>query len=89
MGAGAAVSIPANMSERTAMNVAAPLPGPSFQRFLHHAQVVAITGKSYRVKEAPAVTQENKKSRKTSEPATAGAAKLRLAASAPARFKWR
>ena len=38
------------------------------------AQVVAITGKSYRVKEAPAVTQENKKSRKTSEPATAGAA---------------
>ena len=38
------------------------------------AQVVAITGKSYRVKEAPAVTQENKKSRKTSEPVTAGAA---------------
>ena len=37
-------------------------------------QVIAITGKSYRVKEAPVVTQENKKSRKSNEPATAGAA---------------
>jgi len=30
-------------------------------RFLHHAQVIATTGKSYRVKEAPVVSQENKK----------------------------
>jgi hypothetical protein len=30
-------------------------------------QVVAITGKSYRVKEAPVVTQENKKNRKSNE----------------------
>jgi hypothetical protein len=40
-------------------------------RFLHHAQVVAINGKSYRVKEAPGVAQETKKSRKPNEPATA------------------
>ncbi|MGA2174259.1 MAG: hypothetical protein ABSH38_04655 [Verrucomicrobiota bacterium] len=43
-------------------------------RFLHHAQVIAITGKSYRVKEAPVVSQENKKQRKSNEPSTAGAA---------------
>jgi hypothetical protein len=43
-------------------------------RFLHHAQVIAITGKSYRVKEAPGVSPENKKSRKSNEPSTAGAA---------------
>jgi DNA replication protein DnaC len=43
-------------------------------RFLHHAQVIAITGKSCRVKEAPMVSQENKKQRKSNEPLTAGAA---------------
>ena len=48
-----------------------PTAGAIIDRFLHHAQVVAITGKSYRVKEAPVVTQENKKSRKSNEPATA------------------
>jgi hypothetical protein len=32
-------------------------------RFLHHAQVVAITGKSYRVKQAPAIKGETKKPR--------------------------
>jgi hypothetical protein len=41
---------------------------------LHPAQVIAITGKSYRVKEAPSVSQENKKQRKANEPSTAGAA---------------
>jgi DNA replication protein DnaC len=51
-----------------------PTAGAILDRFLHHAQVIAITGKSYRVKEAPVVTQENKKSRKSNEPATAGAA---------------
>jgi DNA replication protein DnaC len=47
-----------------------PTAGAIIDRFLHHAQVVAITGKSYRVKEAPVVTQENKKSRKPNEPPT-------------------
>ena len=51
-----------------------PTAGAIIDRFLHHAQVIAITGKSYRVKEAPVVTQETKKSRKANEPAAAGAA---------------
>ena len=51
-----------------------PTAGAILDRFLHHAQVIAITGKSYRVKEAPGVSPENKKSRKSNEPATAGAA---------------
>jgi DNA replication protein DnaC len=48
-----------------------PTAGAIIDRFLHHAQVVAITGKSYRVKEAPVVTQETKKSKKSNEPMTA------------------
>src|SRR5262245_9339149 len=51
-----------------------PTAGAILDRFLHHAQVIAITGKSYRVKEAPVTAQENKKSRKSNEPSTAGAA---------------
>jgi DNA replication protein DnaC len=51
-----------------------PTAGAILDRFLHHAQVIAITGKSYRVKEAPSVSQENKKPRKPNEPPTAGAA---------------
>jgi hypothetical protein len=51
-----------------------PTAGAILDRFLHHAQVIAITGKSYRVKEAPVVSQENKKQRKSNEPSTAGAA---------------
>ena len=51
-----------------------PTAGAIIDRFLHHAQVVAITGKSYRVKEAPAVTREAGKGRKINEPPTAGAA---------------
>jgi hypothetical protein len=51
-----------------------PTAGAIIDRFLHHAQVIAITGKSYRIKEAPVINQENKKSRKSNEPATAGAA---------------
>ena len=51
-----------------------PTAGAILDRFLHHAQVIAITGKSYRVKEAPGVSQGNKKSRKSDEPPTAGAA---------------
>jgi hypothetical protein len=48
-----------------------PTAGAIIDRFLHHAQVVAINGKSYRVKEAPVVTQETKKSRMSNEPPTA------------------
>jgi hypothetical protein len=48
-----------------------PTAGAILDRFLHHAQVIAITGKSYRVKEAPALNPENKKGRKSHEPATA------------------
>jgi DNA replication protein DnaC len=51
-----------------------PTAGAILDRFLHHAQVIAITGKSYRVKEAPSVSQETKKQRKPNEPPTAGAA---------------
>ena len=47
-----------------------PTAGAIIDRFLRHAQVVAITGKSYRVKEAPVVTQETKKSQKPNEPVT-------------------
>jgi len=48
-----------------------PTAGAIIDRFLHHAQVVAITGKSYRVKEAPVITQETNKSKKSNEAATA------------------
>jgi DNA replication protein DnaC len=48
-----------------------PTAGAIIDRFLHHAQVIAITGKSYRVKEAPGISPEHKKSRKSNEPSTA------------------
>jgi len=51
-----------------------PTAGAIIDRFLHHAQVVAMTGKSYRIKESPAVAQENRKTKKNTEPPTAGAA---------------
>ena len=51
-----------------------PTAGAILDRFLHHAQTIAIIGRSYRLKQAPAVSQENKKQRKTNEPSTAGAA---------------
>ncbi len=51
-----------------------PTAGAILDRFLHHAQVIPITGKSYRVKEAPVITQGNRKNRKANERATAGAA---------------
>ena len=50
-----------------------PTAGAILDRFLHHAHIIAITGKSYRVKEAPVVA-ETKKQRKSSESSTAGAA---------------
>jgi DNA replication protein DnaC len=51
-----------------------PTAGAILDRFLHHAQVIAITGKSYRVKEAPGISPEYPKTRKADEPSTAGAA---------------
>ena len=51
-----------------------PTAGAILDRFLHHAHVIAITGRSYRVKDAPTVNAEGKKHRKSNEPATAGAA---------------
>ena len=51
-----------------------PTAGAILDRFLHHAQVIAITGKSYRLKEAPVLTAETKKQRKSNEPSTAGGA---------------
>ncbi len=51
-----------------------PTAGAILDRFLHHAQVIAITGKSYRVKDASTANPESKKPRKTNEPSTAGAA---------------
>jgi DNA replication protein DnaC len=44
-------------------------------RFLHHAQTIAITGRSYRLKDQPVMGKEDKKSKsKSNEPATAGSA---------------
>src|SRR5467141_109908 len=51
-----------------------PTAGAILDRFLHHAQVIPITGKSYRVKEAPVLTTHPNKAKKTQEPSTAGGA---------------
>ncbi len=51
-----------------------PTAGAILDRFLHHAQVVAITGRSYRVKDVPVVEPEGKKTRKATETSAAGAA---------------
>ncbi len=51
-----------------------PTAGAILDRFLHHAQVIAITGRSYRVKDLPAVNAEGQKGRKSNEPSTAGGA---------------
>jgi DNA replication protein DnaC len=51
-----------------------PTAGAILDRFLHHAQVLAITGKSYRVKDASLANGASKKHRKSNEPSTAGAA---------------
>ena len=51
-----------------------PTAGAILDRFLHHAQVIGITGKSYRVKEAPGISQEKPGNPPADEPATAGAA---------------
>jgi DNA replication protein DnaC len=47
-----------------------PTAGAILDRFLHHAIAIAITGRSYRVKDSLPAT-ENKKPRKPNEPSTA------------------
>lgn len=51
-----------------------PTAGAILDRFLHHAITIAITGRSYRIKDSLPAAPENKKSRKPNEPSTAGAA---------------
>ena len=51
-----------------------PTTGAILDRFLHHAIPVAITGRSYRVKDSLPAPPENKKTKKSNEPSTAGAA---------------
>ena len=54
-----------------------PTAGAILDRFLHHVQVIAITGRSYRVKGVSAVNAPDKKQSRNAgskEPATAGAA---------------
>jgi DNA replication protein DnaC len=50
-----------------------PTAGAILDRFLHHAKVIPITGKSYRVKDTVAAKTESKKN-KSNEPSTATAA---------------
>ena len=40
-----------------------PTAGAILDRFLHHAQVIAITGRSYRVKDVPTAPKEGKKTK--------------------------
>jgi DNA replication protein DnaC len=42
-----------------------PTAGAILDRFLHHAQTIAITGRSYRLKDHAAVTRKEDKSKKT------------------------
>lgn len=51
-----------------------PTAGAILDHFLHHAITITITGRSYRLKEAPVAGAEPRKTRKSSEPSTAGAA---------------
>ena len=51
-----------------------PTAGAILDRFLHHAITIAISGRSYRVKDSLPPPPENKPRRKSHEPATAGGA---------------
>jgi|ERR1044071_3252 DNA replication protein DnaC len=52
-----------------------PTAGAILDRFLHHTQVVAITGRSYRLKDQSATSKKDKKNKsKSNEPLAAGAA---------------
>jgi DNA replication protein DnaC len=47
-----------------------PAAGAILDRFLHHAQVIAITGRSYRVKDLPGAPQGHKSTGSACQPAT-------------------
>jgi len=52
-----------------------PSAGAILDRFLHHAQTIAITGRSYRLKDHPTQSQKEKSPKSESnEPLTAGGA---------------
>ena len=51
-----------------------PTAGAILDRFLHHAITIAITGRSYRIKDSLPAAPENKKNRKPNEHLAAGAA---------------
>lgn len=51
-----------------------PTAGAILDRFLHHAKVIAISGRSYRVKDVSGASPEARKQRKSNEPPAAGAA---------------
>jgi len=51
-----------------------PTAGAILDRFLHHAITIAISGRSYRVKDSLPPPPENKPRRKSHEPAAAGGA---------------
>ena len=53
-----------------------PTAGAILDRFLHHAITIAITGRSYRVKDSLPTAPDNKKGKQSNEPSTAGAASL-------------
>src|SRR5947209_12298783 len=51
-----------------------PTAGAILDRFLHHATSIAISGRSYRIKDSLPAASEAKKGRKSNEPSTARAA---------------
>ena len=60
-----------------------PTAGAILDRFLHHAQIIAITGRSYRLKDHAAIVGKEDKNKKTksksNEPLTAEpASQLRI-----------
>jgi len=48
-----------------------PTAGAILDRFLHHAITIAISGRSYRVKDSLPAAPETKKTKKSNEPPTA------------------
>jgi DNA replication protein DnaC len=51
-----------------------PTAGAILDRFLHHAIAIAITGRSYRVKDSLPAAPQTRKTKKSNEPSTAEAA---------------
>ena len=51
-----------------------PTAGAILDRFLHHAITIAITGRSYRIKDSLPAAPQARKIKKSNEPSTAGGA---------------